>query len=174
MTRSLLVALLVGLPAAAPAQDRAADEAKIRAQLSGWEAAWNRGDAAAIAAFYDVDADRTFAHGITIRSRESILGMYRDAFAQELPDGVERTLRVHDVAIRFITDDVAVVDYGFIATGIPILPRARVDNQATVVMVMRNGVWLRAAQRNWVPFEPTAECVQQCRFSGRGVRQGAP
>lgn len=166
--RNLLAFIsLIVVPSAIFGQGRPADEAQIRAQVSGWSDAWNRDDAMAIALYYDVDADRTFAHGDRRQGRTEIHRLYEEAFSQAPPEGVERTLKIHDLTIRFITDDVAVVDYGFRATGIPILPNVEVDNRSTLVMVKRGGQWLRAAQRNWVPFEPTAECIRRCRYSGR-------
>ncbi len=156
-----ILATILLSPLASLANEPNSDETDIRNQIKGWESAWNAGDASAIAAFYDEDADRTFAHGITSSGKTQIHGLYQRAFSADLPDDVEQTLSLEILTVRFITADVAVVDYAYHATGIPIAPYLVVDGRSTVVMVRRDGTWLRSAQRNWIPTTP--DCMKLCQ-----------
>jgi uncharacterized protein (TIGR02246 family) len=158
-----LVVLLstLTIPAASLAQAPASDEVIIRKQIEEWEAAWNQGDARAIADLYDEDADRTYAHGITRSGKSQIHDLYREAFSADLPDDVEQRLSLEILSVRLLTGDVAVVDYAYHATGIPIAPYLTVDGRSTVVMVKRDGTWLRSAQRNWIPTTPA--CMKLCQ-----------
>jgi len=155
----LLFALLA--PAASLAQEPASDDLDIRRQIEGWEIAWNNGDARAIADFYDEDADRTYAHGITRTGKSQIHDLYQEAFSAELPEDVEQKLSLQILSVRLLTSDVAVVDYAYHTTGIPIAPYLAVDGRSTVVMVKRDSKWLRSVQRNWIPTTPG--CMTLCQ-----------
>jgi len=156
----MLLSVLLA-PAASLAQESASDELDIRRQIEGWEAAWNQGDARAIADFYDEDADRTYAHGITRFGKSQIYDLYQEAFSADLPEDVEQKLSLEILSVRLLTGDVAVVDYAYHTTGIPIAPYLTVDGRSTVVMVKRDGRWLRSVQRNWIPTTP--ECMKLCQ-----------
>lgn len=148
-------------PAASLAQEPTSDELDIRRQIEGWEAAWNQGDARVIADFYNEDADRTYAHGITRSGKSQIYDLYQEVFSADLPESVEQKLSLQILSVRLLTGDVAVVDYAYHATGIPIAPYLTVDGRSTVVMVKRDGTWLRSVQRNWIP--TTSECMKLCQ-----------
>lgn len=148
-------------PAASLAQEPADDELDIRRQIERWEAAWNQGGARAIADFYDEDADRTYAHGITRSGKSQIYDLYQEVFSADLPEDVEQKLSLEILSVRLLTGDVAVVDYAYHTTGIPIAPYLTVDGRSTVVMVKRDGKWLRSVQRNWIPTNP--ECMKLCQ-----------
>lgn len=158
-----LVVLLTVLtaPAASLAQEPASDELDIRRQIEGWEAAWNQEDARAVADYYDEAADRTYAHGITRSGKSQIYDLYQEAFSADLPEDVEQKLSLEILSVRLLTGDVAVVDYAYHTTGIPIAPYLTVDGRTTVVMVKRDGIWLRSVQRNWIPTTP--ECMRLCQ-----------
>jgi uncharacterized protein (TIGR02246 family) len=115
------VSILVA-PAASLAQEPASDELDIRRQIEAWEAAWNQGDARAIADFYDEDADRTYALGITRTGKSQIHDLYHEASSADLPKDVEQKLSLEIRSVRLLTGDVAVVDYAYHTTGIPITP----------------------------------------------------
>jgi len=149
------------VPAASFAQEPSPDELDIRRQIEKWESAWNQGDARAIAELYDEDADRTYAHGITRSGKSQIHDLYQEAFSTDLPADVEQKLSLEILSVRLLTGDVAVVDYAYHTTGIPIAPYLTVDGRSTVVMVKRDGTWLRSVQRNWIPTTP--ECMKLCQ-----------
>jgi uncharacterized protein (TIGR02246 family) len=143
------------------AQEPTSDELDIRGQIKEWEIAWNQGDAEVIAEFYDEDADRTYAHGVMRSGKIQIYDLYREAFSADLPEDVEQSLSLEIHSVRLITSDVAVVDYAYQTTGIPIAPYLTVNGRSTVVMVKREGKWLRSVQRNWIPTTP--ECMRICQ-----------
>lgn len=110
------------VPAASLAQVSSSDELDTRRQIEGWETAWNQGDARAIADYYDEDADRTYAHGITRSGKNPIHDLYQEAFSADLPDDVEQKLSLEILSVRLLTGDVAVADCAYQTTGIPIAP----------------------------------------------------
>lgn len=85
-------------------------------------------------------------------------------FSQPPPAGVERSLLYHDVGVRIVSPDAAVVDVLYEVSGI----RAEVDfsvrGRNTVVMIKRDGRWMRAAHRNSLPIPP--ECLKLCVAEG--------
>jgi uncharacterized protein (TIGR02246 family) len=158
---SLLSALaLASIAAVTSAQDPAAEEARIRGQLNGWVEAWNRGDAGAVAAFYAEDAVRTLPSGVVQNGRAQILGSYRHVFNAPLPKGVLRKLDMKVQSVSLLRPDVAVVDYQYRATGIPLLPDVEVTGRTTLVMEKQGGEWLRSVQSVWIPVTP--DCYRRC------------
>jgi len=156
----VLFALLTS-PTTILAQEINSDELAIRKEIKSWEAAWNEGDARVIAELYDEDADRTYAHGVTRSGKSQIHDLYQEAFSADLPEDVEQTLSLEIISIRLLTTDIAVVDYAYSATGIPIAPYLTVEGRSTVVMINRDGRWLRMVQRNWIPTTP--DCMRLCQ-----------
>jgi uncharacterized protein (TIGR02246 family) len=166
---SFLTAVVLGcspIPAAAAADEA---EAAIRAQLDGWARAWNAEDAAGLAAYYTPDAVRVFAHGTVSTGRDTVRSLYERAFAVPAPEGIERRLTLQVRSVRLLRDDVAVVDYEYRATAIPVFPEGatrpvlvpKVAGRATVVMVRQEDQWLRSVQSNWIPMTP--DCLQCLR-----------
>lgn len=131
-----------------------------------WEyrSAWDAGDADALASYYYEDRDRSNNSGDVFRGRAAIRDHYRTVFSQPPPAGVERELIYHDVGVRVVSPDAAVVDVLYEVSGI----RAEVDfsvrGRNTVVMIKRDGRWMRAAHRNSVPISP--ECLKLCAAEG--------
>jgi len=154
---------LVSSPVVGRAQGSADEEARIRTQLAGWVEAWNRGDAEAVAAFYTQDAIRMFPHGTVETGRDSISGVYQRAFMAPLPAGVEQTLTTSVRSIRLLRPDVAIVDYEYRATGLPMLPELAVTGRTTLVLLKEGGTWLRSVQSNWIPTTPG--CYRKCAAS---------
>lgn len=163
MIRRVIVAGLVTVSLAAvpvSAQESGSAEAEIRAQFAGWLAAWENHDADAVASYYDDDADWTHAHGLTRHGRDAIHKRYTEVFSMSLPDGVEQTLSLEIIAVRMITDDVAIVDAQYEFSGLKAAPTLVGTGRTAVVMVKRDGTWLRSAQRNFIPITP--ECLELC------------
>lgn len=161
MTRWLVVtAALVAFPAMVSAQGSPLDEAQIRAQIQGYVDAFNRGDADALASYVDVNGTRINASGRILDGKSAIQSHYLEVFSNPPPRGVRRHLSYDDVTVRFITNDVAVVDARYEASGVGPDPTLVGRGRNTVVMVKRDGKWLRAAHRNHLSI--TTECYKHC------------
>lgn len=110
------------------------EEQHIRAALSAYAAARQRGDGAAQAAYYTVDAE--FWHP---RSGDPL---YRGrGRMQNLLAGEPAPFRLEPVNISFAAPDVALVDAHFFGTD------ATPDGVAYYVMAKRSGDWLIRAVR---------------------------
>lgn len=157
--RAVIVALIAS-PTLASAQGSESDEAKIRSQIEGYVDAFNRGDADALASYVDANGTRINASGRIFNGRSEIHSHYREVFSVAPPRGVRRHLSYDDINVRFITDDVAIVDARYEASGVGPDPTLVGRGRNTVVMVKRNGEWLRAAHRNHLSI--TGECYKQC------------
>jgi len=105
-------------------------------------------------------SDRITARAVTLRGREAIRDHYRGLFARPPPQGVARRITYTDIAVRIVSDDAAVVDAAYEMIGVGPDPSLKVRGLNTVFMIKRDGAWLRAAQRNFVPTTP--ECVKRC------------
>ena len=110
--RALPVAAVVLLLAASPKRakrnatpraDTAAAETAIRAAVESYVAAYNRGDAQAVADHWGENAEWTSPAGQTAVGRKAIAKAMEDLFAQN--KGV--TIEVSDVKVRLVTADVA-------------------------------------------------------------------
>ncbi|MCZ2495288.1 SgcJ/EcaC family oxidoreductase [Xylophilus sp. Kf1] len=165
-TATLLLALLgtaavVGCAASACATARASagarrDEAGVRRVVEARRLAWNAQDLPGYRRLLTPDAELTSATGKTAHGREEILrlyvdqrkGVYRDA---ALPSTVVDR-------IRFITDDVAMVDAAFVLTGVRTeagAPLPPVEGINSYLLVRRTDGWVIAAMRG-VPHRPIA------------------
>lgn len=158
MYKCILALVFILSSTATHAAAPASDDAQIRAQIDGWLEAWNREDAEAVASYYSEDADWTHAHGGVRSGKTEIYAQYKKVFSAALPDGVKRALSFDIITIRMITDGVAVVDGEYEYSGLLAAPDLKGKGRQTLVMKKQDGVWLRAAQRNWIPM--TRECLE--------------
>jgi uncharacterized protein (TIGR02246 family) len=150
----------IAISAGTPAVLAADDEALIRTEIQSYLEAWNAGDAEALAAHYLEDGDRANNQGHVFRGRAAILDHYRKAFARPTPGDVQRRLVYHDVDVRVLSPDAAVVDVSFEVTGIRRAVSAAVRARNTVFMIKSDGRWMRAAHRNSLPITP--DCLNLC------------
>ena len=127
------------------------EEAAILQTLVRLSAAWTRGDAAAVSAVFDRDCDHRMLSGAgRLRSgRDEFERIFREAFARRVSrEG--RSLKFALTALRFVTDDVAVVD-GTLTFGTGgrrdgrVLPAG--SEAITAVMKRSGGSWLITACR---------------------------
>ena len=136
------------------------DEAAIRSRIEAYLAAWNNGDADALAAFYDEDGDRVSNSGTVFRGRDAIRNHYLGVFASPPPEGLERKLTYGDISIRIVAPGAAVVDVDYELVGY----RADIDfttrGRTTVFMIKHDGEWWRTAHRNSLRL--TQECFRLC------------
>lgn len=117
MSRLSLVVPLAGLAfvgaCRAPSQQSA--EAAVRERVRQYEAAYNAGDADAVAAIYAVDGTHTYALGFTHRGRPEIANGLREMFAGPMKG---TRLTITPVHIRALSADVAVEEASFSLTGL--------------------------------------------------------
>jgi uncharacterized protein (TIGR02246 family) len=97
--RSIFLALagvLLALPAAALAQDYSDTEAAIRKAAAEWEAAFNAGDGAAVAALYSYDATILPDGAEPVNGREGIAEFWTTAAAEGATDEI-KTVEIFDL-----------------------------------------------------------------------------
>ncbi len=126
------------------------DDAKRRAihkTAEAFVAAFEKGDARAIAAFWAPDADYTDLSGRTYRGREAILKTYTDGFAS----GPKVRLRIEVASLKFPTPQTAVEDgtTSVIGPDGTVVARANYTN----VLVEKDGKWLLSSVRE-SPYTP--------------------
>jgi uncharacterized protein (TIGR02246 family) len=126
-----------------------ADEKALRAFHREFVAAYNKGDAEAVAAFYAPDADFVGFRGDTYHGRAEIQKRTANFFAQN--KGIK--LKSPFGSLRFLTPDVAIADRSEELT--PNVEGGVGSVHATVVYVKRDGKWLQASVRLMVPFQPS-------------------
>jgi uncharacterized protein (TIGR02246 family) len=126
-----------------------ADEKALREFHRQFVAAYNKGDPAAVARFYALDADFVGIRGDTYHGRAEIEKRTANFFAQN--NGA--SLKSLFGSLRFITPDVAISDRSEELAGAARGEPGRVH--ATVVYVKRDGQWLEASVRLMIPFQPS-------------------
>jgi uncharacterized protein (TIGR02246 family) len=126
-----------------------ADEKVLRELHEEFVAAYNKGDAEAVAAFYAPDADFVGIRGDTNHGRADIEKRFANFFAENKGTKLKSPFG----SVRFITADVAISDRSEELT--PTVKGGPDRVQATVVYVKRDGKWLQTSVRLMVPFQPT-------------------
>ena len=151
---ALAAALVAGLayttrPTAAqqPKNANPADEAALLKNAEAFVAAFNKGDAKALAAFWTPDGDFTDQLGHKLSGREAIEKGFAELFAEN--KGVQ--LRIDITGLRFVTADVAVEDGTTAVIHPDGLPPARA--RYTIVHVKKDGKWLLESVRE-SPYTP--------------------
>lgn len=147
----LIAALVVSRPAAVSAQDPAAEMA-IRAIVAAQAVAWDAGDGTAYAADLAPDASFTNLFGMVMYGAPAFAERHR----QILSTFYKGTTKHHAIRrIRFVTQDVAIVDIdnevrGVTAmpAGIGLPPDGVIRTQLMEVFVRRNGRWWIEAYHN--------------------------
>ena len=140
--------LLTAEAAQAAAREYSKDEAAIRRVVAGLEEAWNRHDMKAWANLFTEDADFVNVTGRWWKGRAEIQRQHVDAHAVMFRDS---TLKIDEVAIRFLKPDVALVHVRWntvgdkTADGSPRPPRTGIFTQ---VLVEQKGRWLVAGSQN--------------------------
>lgn len=144
MLHTVFLTALAVLPCAAPAAPKsAADsaEAAIRAAADAFVAAFDRGDAQAIAALWTADGTTADQHGVVFRGRKAIEAEYA-GFFKRYP-GAKMEIAVESV--DFPTPDTAVEDGTTrVTVPQPVPPRA---GRYTALHVRQGGKWFLAAVR---------------------------
>jgi len=89
----------------APATD---DERAIRQAVAAYADAFNKGDLAALAAFWAADAEYVAEDGTITKGRDAIAGLFRPYFTEADRKGSKMTLEV--TSVRVLKGDVALQD----------------------------------------------------------------
>ncbi len=154
MTKKLLLAALIVLAfplTAHRASARSSGEETIRKLYASYDETWNKGDAAALAAFWADDASHMEPDGHIVAGRT--------ALAKELAERLGADLkgtRSHQTieAIRFLTADVAVVDASYEVTGAHDLAgksKPPIQGRYVDIWVKRSGKWKITVDRPVAP-----------------------
>ncbi|CAN5402623.1 hypothetical protein BH10PLA2_BH10PLA2_20160 [soil metagenome] len=124
-----------------------AEEAAIMKNAEAFVEAFQKGDAAALAAFWTPEGDFTDQTGTTRKGREAITKAFKQLFA----DHKDLKLRIDITGLRFVTPDVAIED----GTTTVLAPDGGPPSRAryTNVHVKKDGKWLLDSVRE-APFAP--------------------
>jgi uncharacterized protein (TIGR02246 family) len=129
--------------------DRAAIHALLRRVVDGW----NRGDAEAMAAVFDIDADYIVINGIQLKGRQQIASVHQQLFDTFLKGthlgGGGQEEGGPGNTVRFLTPDVALVhSRGGVQKSGQAEASPEQNSIQTFVVVKRNGEWSVAAFQN--------------------------
>lgn len=133
------------------------DEEAIRKLQEDFAAAWNQHDAQAMSMLWAEDGDYVGPDGQYISGRSRIENMLAEAHTG---DYASSKLAVKVKGVRFLKSDVAVVDAEAEITAArdffnnPLPPQKAV---ATSILVKKDGKWLTAVYRAFVPPPPPPE-----------------
>lgn len=139
MRTVLVLAVLLLNSALLYAQGSNRAETAIRTRVSALETAWNKRDAAAIAAMYSADGDAIIMDAPVFTGRAALQVAAAHDISTQAP-----TLRISitPTSIRFLRSDVAIVN-----TIARFNEGAGKEDRGTWVLVRRKGEWLIAALR---------------------------
>ena len=142
---TMTVATIVSVTPA-DAQERAADTAAVRALVATYVQVREQRDPAALAALFTADADQLVSSGEWRRGRDAVVS---GGLASSARSGGARTIDVETV--RFVADDVAIVDGRYEIAGTAGAPPRRM--WTAFVMVKGADGWRISAIRNMLPTE---------------------
>jgi uncharacterized protein (TIGR02246 family) len=143
--------LLLGIAHPAPVHGQDPADAAIRQVVKRYEAAYNRGDADAVATIYAQDASHTYAMGITHHGRVEIAQGLREMLAGPLR-GTQ--IALNPLRIRSLSSDIAVEEAAFTLAGLTGPDGTAMPPVAGFCMAVyqrRAEEWLAAAVQCMVP-----------------------
>ncbi|GEM_PF-2048805 len=130
------------------------NEAEIRARVQEYENSFNRGDAKAVAAIYDINGSHTYANGIINRGRLEVEKGLNESFAGPMK-GTQ--IKLTPEVIRFPASNVAVEEASFILTGLK-MPDGKdvgpIKGLCLAVYHKQNNEWFAFAVQCMVPPPP--------------------
>lgn len=150
----LAAALLVPVVGLALAAGRLDETAAVKKTATDFQAAWNKHDPKAVAAFWAKDGDLIDPEGkVTVGSADM-----EKYFAAELTGAgplAKSTFDVKKNSVRFITPDVALSDWDIMIAGLPAPEGAPapgpVLHRAVIISKKEGGNWKFAAARASIP-----------------------
>ncbi len=137
--------------AARAADDKAnpAEEKVLQERGKAFIAAFNKGDAAALAAFWTADGDYMDEEGRHYQGRKAIEESFQKLFAA----GKGAELRIHRTSFRFVKPDLAIAD-GLMEV-VPPDGGPPTASRYTAVHVKQDGAWLIESVREAVATPPS-------------------
>ena len=145
-----VIVLATAVPSLA-ARDKGKNSAKkaIQKVAAAYTAAFNKGDAKAMAAFWTPQGDYIGPRGELIKGRDAIEKRFAEFFAVNTETRLEITI----TSIRFVGDDVAIVDD--IPEVTPPLQGPPVKARGTIVLVKQGDQWLVESVRDTFSYPPS-------------------
>jgi uncharacterized protein (TIGR02246 family) len=137
-----LVFGLTALPGMAEQLDKAKEETALQKRAEAFIAAFNMGDAKAVAAFWTEDGEYINLAGTQLKGRAAIEESFKKIFAEE--KGAK--LQINTTAIRFVTPDLAIED-GTTTAAMPGNGPPMVAKYM-IVHVKKDGDWYLASVRD--------------------------
>lgn len=92
------------------------EEAGIGKVVTGFEAAWNKHDAEAMAAYWTDDGDLFNPSGRVARGRKEVAKLFTEEHETYM---AKTTFAYHLVSVRFVRPDVAIVEKEAVIDGMP-------------------------------------------------------
>ncbi|MFQ5792179.1 MAG: YybH family protein [Acidobacteriota bacterium] len=134
-----------------PAADMAAEEEAIQQAADAFTAAWNNGDAKAIAELFAPDGDSVSPEGELATGREEVEKRYAEDFSETYKG---TTISITTTSIRFLEPDVALVDGSYEIAGMkgpegeemPVVKGLYLN-----VCMKEGGQWLIVSLRPMIP-----------------------
>jgi uncharacterized protein (TIGR02246 family) len=148
----LVLCLIVFYPAICFSQGQ--NEAEVRLRVQEYENAFNKGDAKAVAAIYDINGSHTYANGITHRGRIEIEKGLVESFAGPMKG---TKIKLTPEVIRFPTDDIAIENASFILSGLKMQNGTEIPpikGLCLGVYHKQNNKWFAVAVQCMVPPPP--------------------
>jgi uncharacterized protein (TIGR02246 family) len=139
----------VGKVAGQPDQPAAKGDPALRKRAAEFVAAFDKGDAAAVAGFWTPDGDYVDQLGRQVKGRGEIQKLYEKAFAERKG----ATLSVAPTSGRMVTPDVAIEDGVTVVT--PADGGPGTAARYTAVLVRKDDRWLLESVRESVAFPPS-------------------
>jgi len=142
-----VVAVLALLCPLMTAGARAADDQAIKARLDEFKAAWNKDDAAGMAAVMTDDGTLINPAGVLAKGHDEIVKLLEREHATMFK---ESTYTISEVTIQSVTDDVVLADVTATITGVHRPDGSAApdfDHHVAWVFVKKDGKWLGAAAR---------------------------
>ncbi len=172
VTPIAVVLLTAGL-ALAEKSPAAGDEEAVRKAAASFQAAFNKGDAKAVAANWIPDGDLITVTGQLIKGREAIQRQIERLFVERLHERIEMTT----IAVRFLTPDVAMLDGT--SRFVPVPKGPPTNDHHTIILVKRDGRWLFASLRaalsfpvsNYERLEGLEWLIGTWRHAAKGVEE---
>lgn len=154
MLKTVTLLLFLSVCSFAQAQTRwNPEQQEVVAVIEGYLAAWNNSDAVKLMSFCDTDYDRIDARGNIYQGRESNLRHYTKVFSTPPDEGIERKLSYDIFSVRMLESNTAIVDARYTVSGVGPIPRRTIEGMNTVVLIKKQGQWLRVAHRQRIPFK---------------------
>jgi uncharacterized protein (TIGR02246 family) len=132
---------------AADSDDNAAETAAMKKNAEAFTAAFDKGDAKAVAAFWTPDGDYVDETGRHMKGREEI----EKAFTEFFGENKGLKVQIHTESLRFVTPEVAIEDGVTAVTEADGGPPSRA--RYTVVHVKKDGKWILSSVRD-SPYAP--------------------